>query len=394
MIKPAIVAVGYNRPDSMKRLLSTVVRAYYPFDGIDLIISIDESDKSDEVQTVAEQIEWKYGEKIIKRYPKRQGLRKHIIQCGDLSQKYGAVIILEDDLVVSPSFYQYTYEALNFYKDSPEITGIALYSHAWNGYSGLEFKPMKNEFDVYFGQYSITWGQCWAYSHWRGFKSWYEQNEGKLPKENLHMPTSILAWSDNSWGKYFASYITEKNLYYVIPYTSMTTNFSEKGQHCKQADSSHQVSLMSGVKKEYSFPKICEAIRYDIFFEREFSGIDIAGIDGNDVCVDLNISKLSTLDKRYLLSPEEYKYKKISSYAMVMHPIDANIVNDIKGDDIFLYDCETTNVPLKGNRFHSKRLNYEMYGYWWKILLKEGKRRFIETLKNKLWRKEKKGKKK
>lgn len=390
MIKPAIVAVGYNRPDAIKRLITSISNAYYSVDDVTLIVSIDECDKSDEVEAAAKSIEWKFGERIIRRFSERQGLRKHIIQCGDLSEKYGAVIILEDDLIVSPSFYQYTYKALNFYNEEPKITGISLYSHAWNGYAGVQFVPMKNEFDAYLGQYSISWGQCWSYKHWQGFKTWYEQNEGKLPKENMQLPSSILRWSDQSWGKYFASYIVEKGLYYVVPYTSMSTNFSEVGQHCKQADSSYQVSLMSGVKKEYSFPKICEAIRYDMFFEREFAGMEISGIDGNDVCVDLNISKLSTLNKKYLLTPEEYGYKKISSYAMVMHPIDANIVNDIKGNDIFLYDCETTNVPLKGNRFNSKRLNYDMYGYWWKMLLKEGKRRFMEVVKNKLWRKKKK----
>ena len=60
-----------------------------------------------------------------------------------------------------------------------------------------------------------------------------------------------------------------------------------------------------------------------------------------------------------MLSPEKYDFKKINSFAMVMHPIDDNIVHNISGDDIFLYDCEKTDVILKENRFNWKRLNYE-----------------------------------
>lgn len=386
MIKPAIVAVGYNRPEAMKRLLTSICNAYFSMDGIALIVSIDECEESNAVEKAAKSIEWTHGEMIIRRFNKRQGLRRHIIQCGDLSNQYGAVIILEDDLVVSPSFYQYTYEALNFYRDEPLVTGISLYSHAWNGYAGISFMPTKNEFDTYLGQFSISWGQCWTSTHWKGFKEWYAENEGKLPKKNLSMPASILTWNDQSWGKYFASYLVEKKLYYVIPYVSMSTNFSEVGQHCSQADATHQVSLMMGVKKNYHFPHIDDAIKYDIFFERDLTGITVASIDGSDICVDLNILKLSTLSKRYLLSPEKLNYKIIASYAMIMRPIEENVVNNIPGEDIFFYDCVKKNVDLTENRFNWKRLNYDMYGYWWNMLLKEGKRRFIVALKQKLSR--------
>ena len=226
-IKPAIVAVGYNRPEAMKRLLNSVAHAFYPFDDIDLIVSIDESSRSNDVQQVAEQIPWNHGKKIIKRFDERQGLRKHIIQCGDLSEKYGAVIILEDDLVVAPSFYFYTYLAVNHYATEDRLSGIALYSHSWNGYANLEFRPVHNEFDAYFGQFSITWGQCWTAKQWNGFKTWYLAHENSLPEQNTAMPAAILHWSKQSWGKYFISYMVENDLYYLIPYCALTTNFTE-----------------------------------------------------------------------------------------------------------------------------------------------------------------------
>ena len=113
----AIVAVGYNRPDSMEQLLNTVVKADYANDKVDLIVSIDKGEKQNEIVKVAEKVEWLFGNKIIRAFPERQGLRKHIIQCGDLTEKYDAVVVLEDDLNVSEYFYTYVKQTLSFYEE-------------------------------------------------------------------------------------------------------------------------------------------------------------------------------------------------------------------------------------------------------------------------------------
>ena len=48
MIKPAIVVIGYNRVISLRRLLSSLEKAYYPFAEITLIISLDFHEKMQE----------------------------------------------------------------------------------------------------------------------------------------------------------------------------------------------------------------------------------------------------------------------------------------------------------------------------------------------------------
>ena len=57
-MKIAIVAVGYNRPDSMNDLLKSIVKADYDSDRVDLIVSIDKGERQSEVISVAEQISW------------------------------------------------------------------------------------------------------------------------------------------------------------------------------------------------------------------------------------------------------------------------------------------------------------------------------------------------
>ena len=386
MIKPAIVAVGYNRPKSMERLLESLERAAYPDDNIELIISIDRGSSSDEVASVAEAAVWSHGTKTVVHHPDNLGLKKHILSCGDLSQKYGAVIILEDDLTVAPSFYYYVMQAADKYAENDKICGIGLYSHAWNGYGNLHFIPERNEYDVYLGQYSITWGQCWTASQWNDFKKWYVEHENGLPQENPKMPESISSWGDQSWGKYFVSYVVEKDLYYVIPYSSMSTNFSEVGQHNFRVDCSHQVPLMTGVKTGYNLPAFEDAVKYDVFFERIFpEDYKIGGIEAKNVCVNLNGIKKSPLGKEYILTEISLILPVVAEYGLRMHPIDANITHNVEGSEIKLYKCEQEiDLPVSIKSLSGTRGAYEFYGFHWRVIISEGLRRLKRAISRRL----------
>lgn len=338
MIKPAIVAVGYNRPESMKRLLDSIGNAHYDYNDITLIISIDECDKSNEVETIARKMIWKYGCKEIRRFPVRQGLRKHIIQCGDLSEKYGAVIILEDDLYVSPDFYSYVCQAQSFYDNNDRIAGISLYSNSVNVFSHDRFVPVNNGYDNYFGQYIITWGESWTFKQWSKYKTWYLEHEDNLPKINYEMPQEISTWT-RSWGKYFISYMVEKDLFYVMPYTALTTNFSEQGEHKKGSsyETAYQVPIMMGHKK-YTFAEFENGIKYDSFFERIMDDELAPGVSSKDVCFDLYGTRIKALNKKYLLTCKKYPFHVVKTFGLRMRPIDLNVQNNIEGDGITLYE--------------------------------------------------------
>lgn len=337
-MKPAIVAVGYNRPDSLKRLLNSINSACYGGQqDITLIVSLDKANNENEVLSVANESKWEYGEKIIRTFSERQGLRKHIIQCGDLSSKYDAVIILEDDLVVSPNYYIYTQAALNFYQDSRNICGIGLYSHEWNGYAYKFFYPAVDKYDTFLGQFSITWGQCWTKKWWKEFRDWYDINEDKL-KHNNSIPENINNWSAQSWGKYFVNYIVERDKYYVIPRYSLSTNCSEVGQHARTHDSDHQVRLMTDIKYNYCFAPEDEAIKYDIFFERLGLEQFFPKESTDGICVDLAGYGRIDNSKRYLLSTNVLPYKIIREYALEFRPAEMNIIFGNEGKGIYLYD--------------------------------------------------------
>lgn len=265
-IIPAIVIVGYNRKDSLERVLQSVINAEYVHDDITLIVSLDHSEREEELAQTVElyKEKWSHGTFELRTTKKRLGLRNHILRCGDIANEHGAVIILEDDIVVSPYFYNYTIQAVNRYKDEEILAGIALYSHKWNGYTREFFEPLNNGLDCYLGQFGVSWGQCWTQKQWLAFKNWYHQNQ-KL-KHRKDVPEQVHNWPETSWGKYFVHYIVEKNKYYLMPYVSLATNFSDAGQHIKVCSTEHRVPLLFG-KKEYNFPDLEHAIKYDIFLK-------------------------------------------------------------------------------------------------------------------------------
>lgn len=397
MVKPAIVAVGYNRPDGMERLLDSIGKAKYDFDNVPLIISIDESNRSDEVEEVAKAFDWNHGSKEIRRFPERQGLRKHIVQCGDYSEKYGAVIILEDDLVVAEDFYSYVCAAHEKYGNEEEICGIALYSYSCNVFTHYNFIPLPDLSDVYLGGMVVTWGQSWNARQWKNFKAWYFEHEDKLPVLNPNIPRDISSWT-RSWGRYFASFIAEKHLYYVYPYRARTTCFSDFGEHNKVTVpvTFVQVPLMRGCPQTYNMGEVTELVMYDCFYERVLSKEDkVCGIPGNEICMDLSNMKTIAGGKRYVVTNTKLPYKEITSFALTLRPASLNVTEGIPGEQLHMYDMEGHNDLIRkwdGNRpryeANHLRIRYEYHDVSWRAMkfysLKEFFLRLHDIIKDKL----------
>lgn len=373
---PAIVAVGYNRPDGMQRLLESIGNAKYVSSDIPLIISIDESNRSDDVEKVARDFNWKYGPKEIRRFPERQGLRKHIIQCGDYSEKHGAVIILEDDLIVSEDFYEYTCRAHEKYEKDDRICGVSLYSYNVNVFTRFSFCPAPSVYDVYLGDMVVTWGQSWTCEQWKKFKEWYLEHEDKLPIVNPKMPRKISEWT-RSWGRYFASYIVDKGLSYVYPYQSRTTCFSDYGEHNKSIVplTFVQVLLMQGCPDGYKFGEFDELVHYDSFFERVLDKRHtVCGISGEDICLDTNNMKTLSAGKKYVVTNEKLPHELIASFGLTLRPICLNVIQEVEGNELHLYQLNGNEIrpwSKKKTYFRAdrRRLRYEHLDMPWRTAL-------------------------
>ena len=272
---PAIVAIGFNRPFELARLLRSLLSAHYPDDvEIPLVISTDGCGGS-AVRLLAESFSWPHGPLRVIAHESQMGLRDHVLACGDLSLEYGSVILLEDDLFVAPAFYDYAVQALQFYASDEGVSGIALYAPDFNEYSRLRFVPLDDGSDSYFMQIPCSWGQAWSASQWRAFRDWYDRQiftdvaVSSMPPE---IPLAVAAWSDSSWKKYFARYLVESGRRFVYPRVSLSTNFGAVGTHLPFATTDFQVPLHAPASRtrSWDFAKRSDALcSYDPHYELE-----------------------------------------------------------------------------------------------------------------------------
>lgn len=377
----AIVAVAYNRVDSLSRLLGSLEHAYYN-EEVTLIISVDKS-KTDIVERYAEEYQWSYGEKIVDKHEKNLGLRPHMMSLGKWFDRYEALVVLEDDIIVSPNFYNYSSQAVEKYRDNPDIAGVSLYGMYINYLTSYPFTPLKDETDAFFMNSAISWGEVWMKNQWEEFFNWYQNNLSFGQSDMI--PERLFEWGDKSWLKYHTRYCIEKNKYFVYPYVSLSSNCCDAGTNSKTASSEYQVPLQWGKKELYFLPEVDDtAIYYDGFFENKklYKALNLTE---DECCIDINGTKKKSSVEKYWLTTKVEDYKIEKMYGLQLRPIEMNVMEGINGNAIFLYD---TSIAEK-NPFKSTgsvlRYYYHLGGNISNFILKRyGLKRTISDICSKV----------
>lgn len=379
--KIAIVAVGYNRIDSMQRLFMSLSVAQYPNNDIPLYISIDASG-DEELYDYVRNFEWNHGDKYVNIQQERLGLRKHIIQCGDLTRYFKAVVILEDDIFVSEFFYDYISKAVDYYGNDSRIGGFSLYQNNMKGLLPVCF--LQDGSDAYLKQSPASWGECWTEQQWNGFKEWYDQFDDTRFSV-IEMPEYIKKWK-KAWSKYYMAYLIETNRYFVFPQISHTTCFGDAGEHSSMRSTYGQANILCG-KRDYCFRPFDEMVRYDLFGANEDLYFWI-GIDKTEIVVDFYALNDRLGKRRYLLTPAKLSYPVVRSFSLEMFPIELNVKYNIQGDGLYLYDtgCKSLqsnklNLPLQLAYYYLKGFDIRLLArYSWDYII----RKIIYLIKKRL----------
>lgn len=375
--KIAIVAIGYNRLKSMRRLLTSLVNAQYGHKDIPLVISIDCSGDT-ELYNYVNEFEWKYGQKYVNIQEKRLGLKNHILQCGDLTRYFRAVIVLEDDIFVSEYFYQYVEKAVDFYYGEDRIGGISLYQNEMGGALPVLF--MNDGSDTYLKMGTASWGECWTDRQWNKFKEWYSDFTDDCFYD-IDMPENMKKWT-KAWSKYYKAYLTETNRYFVFPQVSHTTCFVDSGEHSTNSSNIGQANLLCGPPRYY-FKPFDEMIRYDTYGTNELV-YKWLGMSSDELCVDFRCNKINFRKCRYILTPAILPCKVVRSFGLKMRPMELNIKYDIEGNELFLYDTidGKANAASVGNP--GTISNYYLRGYDVRLAAKYVFRYYISAIKRNL----------
>jgi len=154
-----IVFFAYNRPEHTRQVLESLSRNTLA-DQSSLFIFIDgpKPDASEEARAAIEEVK-----KVVKEkqwckevHVTASAVNKGLVKANvegvtEIVNRFGKVIALEDDGLLSPGFLTYMNDALNFYADNPKVMHVSAYARP-------DFSPVKVETPTYFFYHTITWG--------------------------------------------------------------------------------------------------------------------------------------------------------------------------------------------------------------------------------------------
>jgi len=248
MMKLAPIAFfAYKRPEHTRKSLESLARNHGA-EASELFIFCDGIKKSEDraaIQQVREVIrsqQWCGRVHIIER-EQNMGLAKSVIQgVTDLCNQYGKVIVLEDDLVLSPFFLEYMNQALDTYVADSQVVQIS--GHMFP----VEFPPSQT--DCVFLPFNTSWGWATWQRSWQHFDpdmrgyAELKSNSRKQHKFNLNGSYNYFSMLElqingkiDSWAiRWYLSTFMLDGLT-LFPKKSLVTNigFDGSGTHCSDS---------------------------------------------------------------------------------------------------------------------------------------------------------------
>ena len=243
-----IAFFAYKRPEHTKQSLESLAQNE-DAESSELFIFCDAPKKPEDeeavtqVREVVRSKQWCGQVHIIER-AQNLGLANSIIQgVTELCSKYGKVIVLEDDLILSPFFLEYMNKALEIYEKESKVTQV----------SGYMF-PVKltSDNDAIFLPFTTSWGWATWQRAWQHFDP--EMNGYKQIKANkkqkykfdlngafnyFNMLESQIAGKIDSWAiRWYLSTFMLDGLT-LFPNKSLVANigFDGSGTHCGDSSS-------------------------------------------------------------------------------------------------------------------------------------------------------------
>lgn len=236
MFAPVVLFV-YNRLDHTTNVINSL-RKNLLADQTDLYIFSDAAksenglEKVNAVREYIRKADWRssFQSVTVVEAEQNKGLAKSIIGgVTAILEKYGKVIVVEDDLVLSPYFLKYMNGALDYYKDVPDVWSISGYS--------FPMKSLRNyPHDVFYSYRGSSWGWAtwldrWVKTDWE-VKDYQELMRDKERQKHFNLGGSDLTGmlglqmegKINSWAIRWVYTQSNLNMYTVYPKNSYILN--------------------------------------------------------------------------------------------------------------------------------------------------------------------------
>ncbi len=245
-----IVLFVYNRPDHTLRTIEALKKNNLAKES-ELFIFCD-GPKNEQAQGAVQEV-YKivdnvsgFKNVIVKKNPINKGLANSIISgVSEIVEKYGCVIVVEDDLVTSPHFLEFMNDGLEFYQNNDKVISIHGYVY-----------PVKKELPQTF---FLKGADCWGWATWKRGWDLFNANGSdllaQLKARNLQkifdfdgaydytkMLEDQISGKNNSWAiRWHASaFLADKLTLYPGKTLVQNIGFDDSGTHCATSDEYEQ----------------------------------------------------------------------------------------------------------------------------------------------------------
>jgi hypothetical protein len=272
-MKTPVAVFSYNRPEHTNRAIDALSKChgtdacefYFFSDGPRSDAALSEVNATRSVLR-----EWaKVLAAHVIEQPNNLGLAKSIVGgVSDLCARYGRVIVVEDDLIVSPDFLSYMIQSLDLYKNDAQVMQVG----------GFTISPPEGlTADAFLLPVTTTWGWGTWQRAWQSF-AWLPKDLDVAKKDrqwrdlfDLHGAGSFtsmledrLAGRNDSWGILWWYAVSRSNGLVLYPRKSLVWNggFDGSGIHCGSDD-----FLQQGEVSNYSTTRLSDKLSFPTTLE-------------------------------------------------------------------------------------------------------------------------------
>ena len=246
MLAPIVLFV-YNRPDHTQKVLDALKNnpeakdseLFVYCDGAKENATDSEKEKIEETRQVIREI---LGFKRVSLIESQinKGLANSIIEgVTEIVNKYGRIIVLEDDIATSSGFLKYMNDALEIYSSSKKVMHISAYI--------FPFNDTKKKY-VFFSKPTTCWGWATWKDSWKHFEKNVDKQIDILNKGNhwnkFTLNNSFPSFRNqlfqnkfgqiNTWAIFWYTSVFMKNGICLHPSISLTNNIGldGSGENC------------------------------------------------------------------------------------------------------------------------------------------------------------------
>lgn len=288
-----IVMFVYNRADHFTQTYEALAKCSEAKNSILYVFS--DGAKNDNAKPQVEQVRQAakafakqndFKQVVLTESLENKGLAKSVINgVTNVIDKYGSVIVVEDDCVPSPYFLRYMNRALRFYKNDKSVGSIA-------GYTPPITFPESYHLDVFAAYRSCSWGwatwkEIWNKVDWNlTYMRDFYNNPEMIKKLNSFGSDRFMRLyrnsvsNANSWSVKFGAHHIKNNLLTIYPRYSYISNIGcdETGVHSKSADAEKMRVDLSKAIPNPSLERVSINPEIQVNFKKLYSGGKISDL--------------------------------------------------------------------------------------------------------------------